>query len=189
MSTIEFISWSLMPAEDDTRVLPQELTCIICFESNETKACDWHHCKTCSAVWCDSCMEAMYYTARDHEDQDVELSCPQCRGSIANMQLTQRLNRWMSASPNGIGCSEEVAHELIAYENLVSSTVNLCECEDDGQPYFMRPPREVARIMSRDEICYVVEAKQGQQALQALSRMLRAEVRHRPHWDVTHSRP
>ena len=125
-------------------------------------------------------MEAMYDTARDHEDQEVELSCPQCRGSIANMQLSQRLDRWMRASPAGIGCSEEAAHELIAYENLIAETVHLCECEDDGHPYFMWSPSEVARVMSRDEICNVVEARQGRASGNSLRRMLRSEVRRRP---------
>ena len=117
-------------------------------------------------------MEKMHDVARDHEE-DVELSCPQCRGSIAGMQLQGRLGRITAA--DGLGCTEEQAHEFVAYENLLSELVHLCECDETGLPYFTMPAAIVARVMARDEICEIVDAKQGAAAGTRLRRMMRAE--------------
>lgn len=161
---MSFVTASLQPIEEETPS-PEEVACIICFDS--TAPC--YHCAICSAMWCDACGEKMYDTARDHEDPEVDLVCPQCRGSIAEMQLATRLKRLVRT----LGCSDEVARVLVAYENLLTEVVHLCECEPDGQPYFMWPPKDVARIMSRDTICEVVSMKQGKEAGTRLTRMLR----------------
>jgi len=152
----------------------QELMCIVCYDTEKTATADWHHCYTCTAMWCDACMAAMYETARDHFD-DVELSCPQCRGSIPEMQLTTRTRRLTDAAPAGLGCSDAVARELIAYENLLVETVHLCQCEVDGRPHFLLPPACVARVMSRDAVCDIVGEKQGAVSAAKLRRMLRFE--------------
>lgn len=115
-------------------------------------------------------MEQMYNTAR--EQPGTELLCPQCRGSIAGMQLNHRIQRL--TSPDGIGCSEAVARSIVGYEDLLSETVHLTECEEDGQPYFMVPVCAVARVMSRDVICNCVQEKQGHADDTRLRRMLRA---------------
>ena len=149
-----------------------EVSCIVCFEECDPLGeKDWHSCFTCSAVWCDTCMAQMFNTARDHEDTEVELTCPQCRGSIARMQETRRVGRLTGC----LGCSEEAALELVAFENLLVEASNLCACEPDGNPFFTLPPGAVSRIMSRDAICDVVETSQGRDAGGKLRRSLRSE--------------
>ena len=148
----------------------QPASCIVCFETEETKpGVDWHGCCTCSACWCDPCMAAMFDTARDHED-DVELTCPQCRGSIADMQEQSRRARIKGS----LECSEETARDIVAYENLLTEVVHLCECEETGLPYFTIPAETVSWIMSRDPICTIVQDKQGPAEGTRLRRMLRA---------------
>ena len=88
-------------------------------------------------------MAQMHDAARDHED-DVELSCPQCRGSIAGMQMQGRLERITAA--DGLGCTEEQAHEVVAYENLLCELVHLAQCDASGLPYFTRPAAMVATL-------------------------------------------
>ena len=82
------------------------VSCIVCMETDTSIKSEWHQCFTCSAAWCDKCMESMFNTARDHEDVDVELSCPQCRGSISDMQMQTRIDLVLSKLK---GCTEEVA--------------------------------------------------------------------------------
>lgn len=118
-------------------------------------------------------MEAMFETARDREEYDVDLVCPQCRGSIAEMQHQSRVSRITSV--DGMGCSREVANDIIAFENLLLEVVHACECEPDGRPYFMKAPGTVMRVMARDEICDVVGRKMGHSMDTRLRRMLRAE--------------
>ena len=101
----------------------------------------------------------------------MELTCPQCRGSMANMQLQSRL-KCLSAF---IGCSEEAAMAVIAYENLLTEVIHLCECEEDGLPYFTSPVGAVSRVMARDELCDIVDDEQGHGEGTRLRRMLRGE--------------
>ena len=168
-----FTPWSMRQPSPDTRTHQQDISCIVCFETQGTAEIDWHGCRTCSAAWCDGCMAQMHDAARDHEEDEVELSCPQCRGSIAGMQLQGRLGRITAA--DGLGCTEEQAHEVVAYENLLSELVHLCECDESGLPYFTMPAATVARVMARDEICEIVDVVQGAGAGTRLRRMMRAE--------------
>ena len=165
-----FTPWSLRDFKP-VQIECTELSCIVCYETDQTQSTEWHHCQTCNAKWCDSCMEAMFDTARDHEDPDVDLVCPQCRGSIAGMQQRSRTARII----DGMGCTEEVAADLIAFEDLLTEVVRLCDCRPDGRPYFMKPVSAVARVMSRDEICDVVGRKMGQVHDAQLRRSIRAE--------------
>ena len=143
----------------------------MCYETIETKETDWHHCRTCSAIWCDSCMESMFNTARDSDDVDGgSLACPQCRTGVGEMQFLSRIGRYTDQ----LRCTEEAARDLVWFENLLVECVHLAECEQDGQPYFMIPPEEVGRVMSRDEICDIVDAKMGHAAGTRLRRMLRS---------------
>mmetsp|Transcript_6313 Transcript_6313/g.10673 ORF Transcript_6313/g.10673 Transcript_6313/m.10673 type:complete len:282 (-) Transcript_6313:184-1029(-) len=164
-----YIAWSMKGLSE--RVFDtshNDVSCIICYETDKTKQTDWHRCWICSATWCDSCMEQMYNAARDSED--IELACPQCRGSIASMQLKSRISHITAT----IGCSSETARAIVNYENLLTETVHLCECEEDGQPYFMVAPASAARVMSRDPICQIVSEKQGHAEDSQLRRMLRS---------------
>ena len=171
-----FIPWSMRQEranlESDRMLRHDDISCIVCFENQgAADVDDWYACRTCSAAWCDQCMAQMYNAARDHEEE-VDLTCPQCRGSISDMQLQCRLNRITAA--DGLGCSEEQAQEVVAYENLLTELVHLCECDESGLPYFTMPAATVARVMARDEICEVVEAKQGAATGSRLRRMMRA---------------
>jgi hypothetical protein len=172
-----FVSWSMRPRTDEEAAremhetfsaVQRELSCIVCFDNDESN--DWHPCRTCSAVVCDACMARMYEAARDSEE-GAELQCPQCRRSIASMQRERRTRRITEAIA---GCTEERARALVAYESLLSEVVHLCECREDGMPYFMVPPVAVARVMSRDAICEVVDEHQGRTPGARLRRMLRA---------------
>lgn len=168
----EYVPWSMrgLESEQPTMSRNEEVTCIVCYETDTEKSDSWHHCKVCSAIWCDSCMASMYDTARDHDSDEVELCCPQCRSSIANMQRDARLGRITA----GVGCSDEVAHVLMDYENLLTEVVHLAECEAGGMPYFTMPIEAVARIMARDTICDVVDAMQGREAGTRLRRNMRS---------------
>ena len=135
-----FIPWSMRQPFPGARARPHDISCIVCFAEQGADV-DWHGCRTCSAAWCDDCMAQMHDAARDHED-DVELSCPQCRGSIAGMQMQGRLERITAA--DGLGCTEEQAHEVVAYENLLSELVHLAQCDASGLPYFTQPAATVA---------------------------------------------
>ena len=178
-ATLHYVPWSMREehalhaksgGSDALARDGQPASCIVCFETEETKpGVDWHGCRTCSACWCDPCMAAMFDTARDHED-DVELTCPQCRGSIADMQEQSRLARIKGS----LECSEETARDIVEYENLLTEVVHLCECEETGLPYFTIPAETVSWIMSRDPICTVVQNKQGHAEGTRLRRMLRA---------------
>ena len=116
-------------------------------------------------------MENMYNAAMQHEDADVELACPQCRRSIADMQHDARVKR----ITQHLRVTSDVAEDVIAYENLATEVAHLCACGDDGAPYFMMPGGAVARIMSRDRICEVIEHKSGRGVVEAFRRNLRAE--------------
>ena len=128
-------------------------------------------------MWCDECGEKMHDTVRDHEDADVELTCPQCRSSIEEMQLRTRLERMIMTTAGGgdIGCSEAIAKKLLAFEDLLTEVVHLCECETDGQPFFMLPPTEVARVISRAGLCTCIFEAQGHAAGTRATRLLRNE--------------
>ena len=141
-----FAPWSMRQPFPDARTHQQDISCIVCFETQGSAEVDWHGCRTCNAAWCDGCMAQMHDAARDHEE-DVDLSCPQCRGSIAGMQLQGRLGRLTAA--DGLGCTEEQAHEVVAYENLLSELVHLCECDESGLPYFTMPAATVAPMAFR----------------------------------------
>lgn len=117
-------------------------------------------------------MEKMYDTARDHEDPDVDLKCPQCRSSIANMQYDARLACLRAKLPR---CSQEAAETLVKYEDLLTETLHLSGCDTNGHPFFTLPPAVASRIMSRDAVCAVVRARQGAAAAAQLSRQLRSE--------------
>ena len=168
-----FVPWSMRHGETDCRGAPrsEDISCIVCFETQGTADVDWHACRTCSAAWCDRCMAQMHDAARDHEE-DVDLTCPQCRGSISDMQLQGRLRRITAA--DGLGCTEEQACDVVYYENLLAELVHLCECDESGLPYFTMPVATVARVMARDEICEIVDEKQGTAAGSRLRRMMRA---------------
>jgi hypothetical protein len=156
--------------------VPAEVSCIICYtetarkvlEESTTPITGWHHCKTCTAMWCDSCMEQMYNRARD--DGEVNFGCPQCRSSISEMQFESRLSRITER----FGCSDEAALAVLGYENLFTEMVHLCECQPDGAPYYTVPLEAAARILSRDEILDVISVFQGDDAQARLRRMLRA---------------
>ena len=118
--------------------LPVEVECIVCYnttEPTEGGLSDWHHCRTCSAMWCDGCMEKMYYEARDNDEYERELRCPQCRKSVAEMQAEARLERFVE----GLGTDAKTASVLLAYENLLTEAVHLCEAQTDGMPYYSLP--------------------------------------------------
>ena len=178
---VTFTAWSLVPRDaSEVWTVPADANCIVCFETAiSAPHTDWHRCRHCTAVWCERCMEQMYNAAMQHEDGDVELSCPQCRRSIAGMQHDGRVKRVTER----IRCSETVANRIIGYENVTTELVHLCACEEDGSPYFMMPSGAVARIMSRDAICDVVEQVQGKRALEQLRRNLRSE-RYDAAWEL-----
>ena len=176
-----FAPWSLRPHGNEDSVWssihrpesrPEEVSCIVCYDTIEQKA-EWHHCRTCSATWCDACMEAMFNTARDEDGNDgASLACPQCRTQVGEMQFLSRIARYMDQ----LGCLETAARDLIWYENLLCELVHLAQSEPDGQPFFLLPPAQVSRIMARDEICGVVDQTQGKGAGARLRRMLRANA-------------
>ena len=168
-----FAVWSLAD-RDESDVPPTSLenvSCIVCFETPATLATTWHHCRRCSAIWCERCMEQMYNVALNHEDESVELSCPQCRGGVAEMQHDSRVARIVRR----LDCADDVARLVVEYENVATELVHLSACEADGAPFFMLPAGAVARIMSRDQICDIIEKTQGATAGQAFRRQLRAE--------------
>lgn len=156
--------------------VPEDVSCIVCF--SETEATQqglegWHHCRVCSAMWCDSCMEGMYNnTVRDAEAaHEAELRCPQCRKSVGEMQFEARLERVVK----NLGCSDvDAAHVLLGYETLLVEVVHLCEARQDGMPYYSVELEAAARILSRDETCDVVEAFQGRAEAARLRRCLRS---------------
>ena len=92
----------------------------------------WTSCRRCSALWCNGCMEAMYNRARDDADEEVELTCPQCRKPVPEMQDEARLERLVAkvreeppyAPPVGVLAAPRVrefcARVIMDYENLVS---------------------------------------------------------------------
>ena len=168
----EYVPWSMreLESEQPTAAPGEEVTCIVCYETDTEKSDSWHHCKVCSAVWCDSCMASMYDTARDHDSEEVELCCPQCRSSIANMQRDARIGRIKA----GVGCSDETAYVLLDYENLLTEVVHVAECAEGGMPYFTMPIEAVARVMARDTMCDVVDAIQGREAGTRLRRNMRS---------------
>lgn len=152
--------------------VPAEVHCIVCYaETDRDHLADWHHCTRCSAMWCDACMAGMYDRARDDADQEVDFSCPQCRKNIGEMQFESRLTRIDEAFGNA---ERAFIINYIAYENLLSDTVHLCECDADGRPYYMVKPEQAARVMARDELCDIVKTVQGSMASTRLRRMLRA---------------
>ena len=161
-----FIPWSMR--RPDTEQLwskagwfmdsvPEQVQCIVCFadtEGTEQGLSDWHHCRQCSAMWCDECMEKMYYVARDDVEQDMELRCPQCRKDVAAMQLEARMERIAA-----LGCQDDSQLLLIRYENLFTETAHVCLAHEDGMPFYSLPLVAVARVLSRDELCDVLQAQ------------------------------
>lgn len=175
-----FVPWTLQRPSGGTGIwftagwfmqhVPDICSCIVCFEETEGSEqglASWHHCRTCSAIWCDGCMEKMFYAARDNEDPDFELRCPQCRHGVGQMQLEARMER--------LQCMDAaVAAALIQYENLLSETVHMCEAQEDGMPFYSLPLEASARILSRDDdCCGVVRTCQGAADDTRLRRMLR----------------
>lgn len=166
--------------------------CIVCYsepdDTAESGLEHWTSCRQCSAFWCNSCMEAMYNRVRDEQElDDVELTCPQCRKPVPEMQDDARLERLRRvvrerppyAPPLEVLKSAERQKEFCArvimdYENLVSELVHLCKAQPGGLPYFTMPTEAVARILSRDEsVVGLVKSLQGQSADQKLRRCLR----------------
>ena len=151
--------------------VPAEVACIVCFaESTGTQEglARWHHCRTCSAMWCDSCMEGMYNVARDDEHKEMELLCPQCRKNIALMQFEARQERIMALCADA-----DAADVLLRYENLLTECIRLTECRENGMPFYTLPLEASARILSRDEMCDVVLDFQGRKEAARLGRLLR----------------
>ena len=164
------------------------LSCCVCFDTEDTawvsgsrrarareasagarELTNWHHCKTCSAMWCDTCMESMYEEARDNREYDVHLSCPQCRTSVADMQAEARLERLVD-----LGCaSSEMAELVLLYENLFTELLHMCETKANGEPHYTVELHSVARTLSRDETCDIAHAVQGAAADSRLRRSLR----------------
>ena len=177
-----FAPWSMRVPDEKARVQfssiywpqqqPEDISCIVCYDNiGETSQTQWHHCRVCSGMWCDACMENMFNTVRDSEDHNAELSCPQCRTSVGEMQMLSRVARYTEH----LACTEDEARFLVLFENLFTEMVHLAECAPDGQPYFMLAPSAVARIMSRDQFCDVITESQDHAAGTRLRRMLRAE--------------
>ena len=151
--------------------VPNDVSCIVCYDETDcSNLSDWHHCRTCSAMWCDSCMEAMYNRARDSRDEEVVLSCPQCRKSVADMQLEARIERMIEAHD----CTEDVCFSLLAYENLLTETLHMCESWDNGVPHYTLPLEAAARVLSRDEVCSIIGEFQGSDGEGSLRRCLRS---------------
>ena len=150
--------------------VPAEVSCIVCFtetEGNERGLGCWHHCRVCSAIWCDPCMERMYYVARDEAG---ELRCPQCRGSIGDMQLGARIER----VTENLGCADPgKARLIVEYENLLAELIHLCEAQADGMPHYTVAPEDVARIFSRAPECEALREIQGSADVTWLRRLLR----------------
>ena len=122
-------------------------------------------------MWCDACMEAMYNTARDEQEHEAELQCPQCRKSVGEMQIEARKERVLAA----FECSDENACLLLMYENLLSELIRLCVADEDGLPFYTVPREAAARILSRDVACDIVLTMQGgSSVLSRLTRLLRA---------------
>lgn len=153
--------------------VPECPTCIVCYEETEgtqTGLADWHHCRQCTAMWCDTCMEAMYNKVRDDEEMDEELKCPQCRKPVADMQLEARVARILDF----FNCSEADSSKLLMYEGLLSELVHVCESLEDGMPYYTLPRQVAARALSRESsMCDVVREAEGTSAGTRLGRMLR----------------
>jgi len=168
-----------------------KIECIVCYSEpdshTEADLEHWTSCRRCSALWCNGCMEAMYNRARDDADEEVELTCPQCRKPVPEMQDEARLERLVAkvrerppyAPPVGVLSPSRVrefcARVIMDYENLVSELVHLCKATPGGLPYFTMPTEAVARIMSRDDgLVGLVKGLQGAQADSKLRRALRA---------------
>lgn len=161
--------------------------CIVCYEDEASNpSAEWFACSTCTAMWCGGCFEQMYNAWQENaREEDHELACPQCRGSIASMQRRSRMARitapatvGASTSERAIGATEAVAEELVAYEDLLTEVVRVAQSEahgDDGKPYFKMAPAAVARVMSRDVICDIVDHAQSTAECNRLQRRLRSE--------------
>ena len=86
------------------------------------------------------------------------------------MQARARLERVIE----GLGCSDfDLAGTILAYEELLTETLHMCEAHENGMPYYTQALEVTARILSRDSVCDVVDAIQGNAEGSRLRRMLR----------------
>ena len=122
------------------------MQCLICMDevTNEARACGF-----CSKRICRTCLphlvEINYEGEADEENGD--LRCPNCRGSLVEGDLHKRRSAIATAMPN---VSTQVAADIVTMEDLIARLMQLCASEEAGVSFYNVSDDIVIQAICRD---------------------------------------
>lgn len=122
------------------------MQCLICMEevTSEARACGF-----CGKRICRTCLphlvEIDYEGEADEENGD--LRCPNCRGSLVEGDLHKRRSGIAAAMPD---VCAQVASDLVTMEDLIARLMQLCASEEAGVSFYNVSEDVVMQAISRD---------------------------------------
>ena len=125
-------------------------SCIICLDDLDGDELQQARtCGFCSKKICRDCMSSLTEIGHDGEadDENGDLRCPNCRGSLMEGDLHKRREAITLCEPN---IATQTVLDLVTLEDLIARVMQLCASGDTGIEYYNVTPEEVVQAIARD---------------------------------------